>query len=59
MKPESVEALRLIEHFAALCATAGISEENKNTANEYIRSLLSLIKEDVTNISLTSKGIVL
>lgn len=59
MKPESVEALRLIEHFAALCATAGISEENKNIANDYIHSLLSLIKEDVTNMSLTSKGVLL
>lgn len=59
MKNESVEALRLIEHFAALCATNGVDDKNKETANEYIHSLLVIIKEDITTLSASAKGIML
>jgi len=52
------EAFMIIERLAAMCATAGITEETKQMANEQIQKLLdSVIKPTVTGLSAKSAGL--
>lgn len=52
------EAFMIIERLAALCATAGVTEETQKMANENIQKLLdSVIKPTVTGLSAKSAGL--
>lgn len=49
------DTFMIIERLAALCATAGITEETQKLANEQIQALLSTTVKDAVS-KLTAKG---
>lgn len=52
------EAFMIIERLAALCATAGVTEETQKMANENIQKLLdSVVKSAVTGLSAKNAGL--
>jgi len=56
----TVEAWLVIEKLAALCATAGITEETQKMANEEIQRLMKdVIKPGLDKLSASSAGLIL
>lgn len=56
----TVEAWIVIEKLAALCATAGITEETQKMANEEIQRLMKdVIKPGLDKLSASSAGLIL
>lgn len=55
----TVEAWIVIEKLAALCATAGITEETQKLANEEIQRLMKdVIKPGLDKLSASSAGLI-
>lgn len=55
----TVEAWLVIEKLAALCATAGITEETQKLANEEIQRLMKdVIKPGLDKLSASSAGLI-
>ena len=48
----------VIEKLAGICATEGIEEDTQKIANEHIRSLLEIVKRDISLMVAKSSGIV-
>lgn len=56
----TVEAWIVIEKLAALCATAGITEETQKMANEEIQRLMKdIIKPGLDKLAASSAGLIL
>ncbi len=56
---EAQEAFAIIERLAGLCATIGVSESTKTTANSMITSLMeSVVKPAVTKLKADAAGII-
>jgi len=54
------EAFLIIERLAALCATAGITEETQKIANEQIQTILnSVVKDSVSKLGAIGAGLLL
>lgn len=52
------EAFLIIERLAAVCATAGITEDTQKIANEHIQTLLnSVVKDSVTKLGAIGAGL--
>lgn len=55
----TVEAWIVIEKLAALCATAGITEETQKMANEEIQRLMKdVIKPGLDKLAASSAGLI-
>ena len=52
------EAFMIIERLAALCATAGVTEETQKLANEHVQKLLdTVVRSSVTSLSAKNAGL--
>lgn len=52
------EAFQLINQLGAVCATEGISQENKELANGYIHSILLTLDSPVKKFSAEANGLI-
>lgn len=52
------ELWRNIERLGALCATPGVDEETKKSANEQIKELLSKLKQPLSQLTAQAAGVI-
>jgi hypothetical protein len=60
MNEDVQNAFIIAQRLAELVATPGINEDTQKLANEYIQTVLkSVVKESITRLSASSKGLFL
>lgn len=52
------EAFQLVNQIGAICATEGISEENKDLANKYLNTVLKTLEAPITKFSAEASGVI-
>lgn len=51
------EAFQLVNQLGAICATEGISQENKDMANKYLNVVLRTMEPTITKFSAEASGV--
>jgi hypothetical protein len=52
------EAFQLVNQLGAICATEGISEENKSLANKFLGQVLSTLEAPVKKFTAEAAGVI-